>query len=204
MLLNEYGQVLEFAFVPRLSFEFVENLFKSIADNLPEGFKLDTHLDICCSFSDKLNETLKDKMGNLFLDIWHAISRVTTTLPMTNPLKVKISREFKVIFRSKGDKNPDKERSLPTPSPDEIMENLEYFKSQFAHALPKQTMDAINRLTVHIKKGCLSGIPVSGGTNHNENLHKLLANGAMNVPKQGKEYDLVSGDQKGSDFFRVV
>ena len=35
-------------------------------------------------------------------------------------------------------------------------------------------MDALDRIRVHISKGCLSGIPPGCGTNRNENLHKII------------------------------
>ena len=36
------------------------------------------------------------------------------------------------------------------------------------------TINAIEKLKVHIRKGCVSGIPVFLGTNRNESLHRIL------------------------------
>jgi len=40
--------------------------------------------------------------------------------------------------------------------------------------MPQRAIDEVNKLLNHVRKGCLSEIPTSGGTNRNEGLHRFL------------------------------
>ena len=61
------------------------------------------------------------------------------------------------------------------------MKNIDTFIRQWSKVeidssrlLPSAAFKEIEKLRVHVTKGCLSGIPPSGGTNKNEALHKTL------------------------------
>lgn len=40
--------------------------------------------------------------------------------------------------------------------------------------MPQCAVDEINKLLIHVEKGCLSDIPPSGGTSRNEGIHRVL------------------------------
>lgn len=62
------------------------------------------------------------------------------------------------------------ERTKPTPEPNEILTNLQNFIQKWQllqidnkNIITVEAIVEIDKLKVHIKKGCLSGIVVSGG-----------------------------------------
>ena len=65
-----------------------------------------------------------------------------------------------MILRQDGDVNEAREQETPTP---------EEIEADF-----NSTLEAIDHLCEHIKKGCLSGIPARASTCRNERLHKHL------------------------------
>jgi len=73
------------------------------------------------------------------------------------------------------------QRTKITPSPEVILKNIENFLLQWnkievnsTQLLPPAAIKEIEKLKIHVTKGCLSYIPPSGGTNRNEVLHKTL------------------------------
>ena len=88
-------------------------------------------------------------------------------------------RSFKLVIRDSGDTG--KKRQKPTPNPHIIEANIDNFLEQWRNieacgikVLTEKSQEAIEKLLVHVRQGCLSDIPVSGGTSRNECLHKIL------------------------------
>ena len=82
-----------------------------------------------------------------------------------------------MVFRMKGDYGV--KRSQPTPEATEILDNLDKFVQTWKsmafdsrEVLTTECILEVNKLKEHIQRGCLSGIPVSGGTNSNEAFHR--------------------------------
>jgi len=74
-----------------------------------------------------------------------------------------------------------KKRTKPTPSKDVIKTSIANFLKQWkdvefdgAKLMPQCAVDEINKLLIHVEKGCLSDIPPSGGTSRNEGIHRVL------------------------------
>ena len=70
---------------------------------------------------------------------------------------------------------------MDTPSTEIILKNIDNFMRQWKTVeynsiplLPSSAVHEIEKLISHVTKGCLSGIPPSGGTNRNEALHRTL------------------------------
>ena len=83
------------------------------------------------------------------------------------------------LFRDPNDRG--EQRTMDTPTPEIILENIEIFMRQWSKAeidsiplLPSAAVKEIDNLKHHVIKGCLSRIPPSGGTNRNEAIHKSL------------------------------
>ena len=67
----------------------------------------------------------------------------------------------------------DEERTKSTASPEEIEANMECVLFEYTK-LPQATVNAIENLRGHIRKGCLSDIPPGCGMEKNERMHRHL------------------------------
>ncbi len=184
-VLNEYGQVMGYRFTKNLKFNDIEDLFQNVKNNMDEGEEVLCMLDNCCSYEKNLKGIFKNKMSKPGLDLFHAVTRVTKTIPKTHKKKALLCRQWALVFREHNDLNT-KKRRLPTPSTDIILKNCAEFKRKYKWCLSNKTIDAIKKVEVHIRKGCLSNIPVKAGTNKNERLHGCLNHGALCLSKLGK------------------
>lgn len=61
-----------------------------------------------------------------------------------------------------------------TPDPECIESNMEQLIFKWKGKLSVATVNAIENLRHHVRKGCLSEIPPSAGTTLNERLHRHL------------------------------
>ena len=119
------------------------------------------------------------------LDPFHAIQRVTTKIPKKGGdgplrrLRTQIVHDFKFILRDPTDVGP--KRNKPTPSEDVIEKNIQNFLRKWkdvrhddTQLIPQCAINEIDKLLVHVRKGCLSDIEPSGGTSRNEGIHRIL------------------------------
>ena len=86
------------------------------------------HLDMivvvdCCRVRNFYESTFPDTPVKL--DNFHAVQRITKTIPKDDPCRQKVSREFPLVLRQDGD--IDEDRMLETPAPEVILGNLEQF-----------------------------------------------------------------------------
>jgi hypothetical protein len=71
-------------------------------------------------------------------------------------------------------------RTLPTPAPDILFQQLDMFITKWKGAdvrgsyILNEVQKELQALRGHINKGCLSNIPPQAGTNRNENLHRFV------------------------------
>ena len=120
------------------------------------------------------------------IDLFHACMRVVQTVPKSEDYSKQFANEFSLIFRQNGDLG--NERTMSTPCPDEIESNLERLLFVWREKLKTETLLQIENLRKHIKKGCLSEIPVGCGTEINERLHRHLNRSLLcGVSKIGPE-----------------
>lgn len=142
-------------------------------------------VDDCCHVKNLYEQVFSGDVC-LKLDIFHACSRVISTLSKTETFFNTFSKEFSVIFREDGDLG--EERLENTPSPEDIEANLERLLFCWSDRLPSATLTAIDSLRNHIRKGCLSNIPPGCGTERNERLHRHLNRSLLcGVSKLGPE-----------------
>jgi hypothetical protein len=87
--------------------------------------------------------------------------------------------DLKLVFRQPEDQGLSRKKD--TPDPVVILTNLKGFTKKWNlcgidgwRMLNEKVHKEISSLEVHIKKGCLSGIPAGAGTNRNERLHRHL------------------------------
>lgn len=192
-LMNKDGAVLSFQLVKDRCFETVASQFTDVQErNRRLGKELKViALDNCCQWRDKLQNLLGDV--RVVLDIFHAVQRITKTIPMGNVFRRDLLVDIRNLFRRPGDQGP--RRTQRTPDQDTLKENFAAFRQKWTGvasnegqaALSQETHKALTNLERHIEKGCLSEIDVGVGTNKNERLHQLLNHSAVAVARIGPE-----------------
>ena len=198
-VLNARGQVMTWRLTPRLLFAEVENDLIALKNRLLSQGKIlkEFYIDNCCSWEKKLKQVYGDQLI-VYLDIFHAVKRLSDKIPKRNPLRRDCLKELKMVFRDPSDQG--EKRTLVTPSPEILQSNIDKFLKHWESArydgkriLSEAALKEISNLRVHVKKGCLSGIKQGRGTIRNENLHKDL-NRIMSSSKYGVElaYALLS------------
>ena len=177
LVLNNEGKVISWQFTNGTSFCYIQTLLK----NLKQRFeRLGTTIqkitiDNCCQWRNKLQDLFGSDV-TVCLDIFHAVQRVSRTLPKKHKLFHQCINDLRFVFRTDGDIGL--KRCKATPLPNEMLSNIENFvkkwKNETYSILSSETLHEIEKLKVHIKKGCLSSIEVGCGTNRNEALHRHL------------------------------
>jgi len=135
-------------------------------------------VDNCCHWRSKI----QDIFGNdtsVCSDVFHAVQRISRALPKKRRSFHRCIDDLRFVFRTSGDVGI--KRCKPTPLPDEILENMDKFVKKWkdiTHSkvplLNDGAINEIEKLKVHIRKGCLSNIEVGCGTNQNEVLHRHI------------------------------
>jgi len=178
LVLNGKGQVLTWQLTKGTSFAEVTVLLKHLAERPNQQLKT-VYVDDCCK--------LRKKISNLFgpnvsvkLDLFHAIQRITKTIPKKHVHASQFLKELRLIFRRNGDCG--EKRLLSMPSTQQLIKNLDKFITEWKKRdrettiFKPETAAALERLRQHMQLGCLSDIPVGAGTNRNERLHQHLNN----------------------------
>ena len=113
------------------------------------------------------------------LDLFHAVQRIASKIKKRHPLRRKCLDSFRLVFRQSGD--IEKERKQPTPSRQVMQENLARFRENWTNVelsgdkvLSDKAHKELDKLKVHIEKGCLENIPTKAGTSRQESMHKSL------------------------------
>ena len=131
-------------------------------------------MDDCCKVRTLYRSVFPDV--EVKLDLFHAIQRVIKKIPKGSEFSKRFSKELGLIFRANGD--CDEVRQLPTPDWKVVIENLHSFRERWKSFLNMEEMKKarleLDHLSVHIKKGCLSGLKPGEGTESNERLHNTL------------------------------
>ena len=176
IVLNEHGEIFDWRLTKTTAFDEIEELLIDLRERQSKrNLTIETIcIDDCCKNRQKYQSIFPN--ADVKLDIFHACQRVIRTLPNKHVLKSQFAKEFGLIFRENDDLGEQRLRS--TPCERTIEKNLDGFlkkwKSSSNTCLTEESLKQIDALKVHIKKGCLSGIPPGFGTEKNEQLHRLL------------------------------
>lgn len=170
IVLNDKREIISWQLTATAAF----NEIKSLLEHLRETQISKVIVDDCCKVKAQYQSVFPEIQVKL--DLFHAVQRVTKSIPKGTEFSKQFSKEFGTIFRSNGDR--DTVRKLPTPAPEDIETNLNNFLKQWNNFLKldelKGTVSKIERLRIHIKKGCLSGLLPGEGTEPNESLDHTL------------------------------
>lgn len=186
IVLNENGVVLASMLTSGTAFSNVSDILKKLKARLdiqgsrPSCF----YVDNCCSWKAKLVNVFGPLLS-VKLDLFHTIQRVIKKIPKRNQpegirrIRKQMIQELRIIIRDPRDKG--EERQMETPSPEVLLCNVDSFfrcwnntKFEGEKVLPSSAVSELEKLKVHMKKGCLSFIPKSAGTSRNEQLHQKL------------------------------
>ena len=125
------------------------------------------YTDTCCKWTSKLSEIFPGVP--IKLDLFHAVQRFTSSIPKRKQYHAEISRDYSLVFRSSTDLGVA--RLANTPESSVLLENMDKFEKKWKEVkystgeavLNTNAMKEIENIKVHIRKGCLSGIPLDVG-----------------------------------------
>ncbi len=177
---NSGGKILSWQFTQGTSFRQVKKLLFLIQQRaVTQGNVINTvYIDNCCQWKRLLQEVFGEHL-NVKLDLFHAVQRITGKMPKRHAFYSACTSDLRLVFRAKGDQGV--KRTDTTPEATEILSNLESFTGKWRDVaidnfkvLRDEALTEINKLKVHVTRGCLSGIPSSCGTNRNEAFHRYI------------------------------
>ena len=177
LVLNENGQVVNWQLTKSTSISESESLLKGICERAKSSLKT-VYVDNCCKHRSKIKLIFGPNV-EVKLDLFHAVQRISKTLPKRHLLTKQCLHDFSLVFRCDGDVEDN--RKSATPPPDKIISKLQAFKRKWLEAedsgtklFRSETFTALKNIEAHIRSGCLSNIPPGGGTNKNERFHQHL------------------------------
>lgn len=176
IVMNEHGEVMAWQFTKSTSMDEVKELLIGVKERTsPEVVIL---ADNCCSIRRKLAEVFTENT-TIKLDLFHAVQRITKTMPKRHPLYSLCVEDLRLVFRHPHDLSY--KRQQPTPAATTILENLNKFVKKWElcningwKVINDNSLKEIKSLEIHINKGCLSQLPLGTGTNRNERLHRHI------------------------------
>ena len=170
IILNENHQIIGWRLTTSTSFEEIRSLLQELKQEIDVTRVI---VDDCCKVRSLYQSVFPDV--EVKLDLFHAVQRVTKTIPKGTELSKKFSKEFGMIFRAREDSS--EVHKMPTPHPEVMVENLENFVKRWRTFLNEDNMEPtlteIDHLRRHIRKGCLSDLNPGEGTESNESLHHV-------------------------------
>ena len=175
--LNENKEIVTWCLTRSTKFENIENNLKELKKRLDkESVAVRViFVDDCCKVRGKYQSVFGAEQ-EVKLDLFHAVQRITSTLRKGTEVSKKFANEFGLVFRNNADLGQT--RNMPTPPPNIIEENINNFERRWKDVLTspgyEKTQHEIDKIKVHVRKGCLSGINPGEGTAVNENLHHFI------------------------------
>ena len=149
IVMNEAGQVVSWTFVPSECSAELDTLFADVKRRCP--LVRMWYTDSCCRDRRYVHTYLG---GHVLvqLDSFHAIQRIVKTVPRS-PVGWQAMRDT---------------RNVDVGS----VASWEAWYGRWEYALSRNTRNAVDRLLLHVRKGCLQ--VTTGGTQKNENFHRWL------------------------------
>ncbi len=152
----------------------IENTCKRTAN--PMYNLLVVLIDDCCKLRRKIQAVLGMDIA-VKLDLFHAVQRITRTISRKCDVHFRCTQDLTQVFRADGDSEVN--RKCSTPGSAMILSKMEAFSNKWINVkdekgvgvFTQETIHAISNLKKHVSQGCLSDIPIGGGTNRNERFH---------------------------------
>ena len=178
-IMNEEGIILAWQLTRGTGFSRVKSLLMGLQKRFNKrrviirGFSIDN----CCFWRLLLQGVFG--LIPIKLDLFRAVQRIASKIKKRHPLRRNCLNSFRLVFRQSGD--IEKERKQPTPSRQVMLVNLARFRENWTNVelsgdkvLSDKAHKELDKLKVHIEKGCLENIPPKAGTSRQESIHKSL------------------------------
>ena len=175
IVFNEEGLVVNWKLTKATAQKEIEPVLQSVKILIGASLKY-TFTDTCCGCREIYEDIFPDAL--IKLDLFHACQRITKLLTdKKSNLAERFSQNFGLVLRE--DNDLSEIRNFETPSREKILTNLEHFlqnQGEYVKSMPRKESlyHELENLKVHIERGCLSGLPLDGGTENNERLHRYL------------------------------
>ena len=177
--LNENKEIVTWCLTRSTKFEHIENNLKELKGRLDNAgvTARAIFVDDCCKVRGKYQSVFGAEQV-VKLDLFHAVQRITSTVRKGTEMSKKFANEFGLVFRNNADLGQTRNMPTPPPNGNVTEENLENFERRWKHVLDspehEKTKNEINKIKIHVRKGCLSDINPGEGTSMNENLHHFI------------------------------
>ena len=127
-IMNADGQVLSWKLTKTLTFDDIQGCLLALQEGLEKhGEQVEQFfLDTCCSLRSKLQSMFGSQL-KVYLDIFHAVQRITKKLPKRHPYHQDCLRSLRLAFRDPTDQGPV--RTKNTPFPHILRQQLVQFES---------------------------------------------------------------------------
>jgi len=158
-VMNEVGQVIAWQLTKSTSIDEVHNLLQNVAGRLclESSTLFPIYVDNCCLLRQKLLHSIGPNIV-VKLDLFHAVQRITKTLPKRHPFFHQCVDELKLVFRQPNDLG--RKRTAPTPDAECISKNIDDFVKKWDKCLHQEwklvqdkTLHEVYSLKGHIIKG---------------------------------------------------
>ena len=99
-----------------LSFDSMEDTLLTLRNRLArQGKQLEEFFfDNCCSLRQKLQSVFSTQL-NVYLDIFHAVQRISTKLPKRHPYRYECLKSLQLVFRDPADQGSVRTKLTPAP-----------------------------------------------------------------------------------------
>lgn len=135
--MNEVGQVIAWQLTKSTSIDEVHNLLQNVAGrlHLESSTLFPIYVDNCCLLRQKLLHSIGPNIV-IKLDLFHAVQRITKTLPKRHPFFHQCVDELKLVFRQTNDLG--RKRTAPTPDAECISKNIDDFVKKWDKCLHQE------------------------------------------------------------------
>lgn len=132
IVLNQDGLVLSYKLVKGRSFDCIEAELTDVRDRLMQNHQTLTGIciDNCCHWRGQLTRVFGPSVP-VKLDLFHAVQRITATIPRGQPCKAEFIRQLRLVFRRNGDCG--KKRQCATASVPDMLNNIRNLGSKASY-----------------------------------------------------------------------
>lgn len=122
IITNEKGQPVQWKFTKTEQFEEVKNTFTQLSERFKtQGKKISgIYTDTCCKWAGKFASVFPGVPVKL--DLFHAVQRLSSTIPKGTKYRAEILRTYSLVFRDPQELG--EQRLLNTPQPEVLIKKL--------------------------------------------------------------------------------
>ena len=165
--MNENSKIVTWQLARGTTFDEIETLLYNLKERCENVTTV--HIDDCCKLRKKIQSVFGTEVA-VKLDLSHATQQITKTSTKCK-LHFKCMKDLTLVFCDK--------RLRATPEPHHILAKLTTLCDKWkdirdiygVNVFTTDTLSEIAHLKRHTSCGCVSNIPLGGGTNRNEKFY---------------------------------